>query len=248
MKINVGTYNIWHAQDYAAHLKGERRISPENIAEHIFKNNIAICGLEEVESSHRRSDFIKTPELLAEILSEKSGERYYHAYAVSLDEWHHPGSKYGNAIISRYPITSTRTVKIDVGMGVTDVYEPRIMLIAELDVDGKPLTAIVTHLGLMESERILAAERLEDLVKEINTPIILMGDLNTTPGSYVYNRIAELLRDSSSDKTLPLTHPSENPKYKIDYIFGSRDLTFTDPRTDSVMYSDHLPLTVTLDW
>ena len=49
MNINVGTYNIWHAQDYSAYLRGERKIAPENIAKHICENDIAICGLEEVD-------------------------------------------------------------------------------------------------------------------------------------------------------------------------------------------------------
>lgn len=247
MKINVATYNIWGAQDYEAYLQGVRGICPEKISDYIFSNDIAICGLEEVDRNNKRSGFVMTPDVIADTLTKKSGVKHYYAYASAINDYANPGSQYGNAIISRYPIKSTKQVMVDVGMGIKNEYEPRIILAAELDVEGKPLTLIVTHFGLKESERQLAVEKLEMLVKETNTPMIFMGDLNTTPGSYIYNQIAAIFKDSSEDINAPLTFSSDNPRYKIDYVFG-KDVTLTDPRTDAVLHSDHLPLTVTLDW
>lgn len=248
MNINVGTYNIWHAQDYSAHLRGERKIAPENIAKHIYENDIAICGIEEVDVKNKRSDHIDTTKVIVDELAEMSGEKYYYAYASAINDYANRGSRYGNALISRYPILNTREVMVDMGMGIKDGYEPRVILAADLDVQGRALTVIVTHFGLNESERELAAERLGMLLKETENPVIFMGDLNTTPNSDIYCRIAELLCDCSEDNSLPLTFSSNEPKYKIDYIFRSRELKTSNIRTNAVEYSDHLPLTVTLEW
>ena len=247
MKINVGTYNIWHGEDFGAHLKGERRIAPENIAEHIIKNDLAICGLEEVDSNNKRSDYVKIPEVITELLEKRTGVKHYFAFASAINDFANPGSRYGNAIISRYPIVNTYSMLTDVGMGVKNEYEPRVFIVAELLVEDKPLTVIVTHFGLKLSERQLAVEQLEMILKKIETPVIFMGDLNNFPGSDIYLRVASLLKDSSEDMNVPLTFPSTGAKYKIDYIFG-KGVELSNPRTDDVTYSDHLPLSATLDW
>ena len=248
MNINIGTYNIWHAGDYAAYLRAENVIAPENIAKHISDENIAICGLEEVDICNKRSQYIDTPKVVADMLTEKSGVKHYYAYASAINDYANPGSRYGNAVISRYPILDQRSVMVDLGFGVKDEYEPRVILAADIDVEGRVLTLVVTHFGLHESERELAVKKLREIVEGAEHPIIFMGDLNTTPDSAIYNGVAELLEDSSEDMAAPLTFPSNEPKYKIDYIFRSRGLVTRDIRTSPVQYSDHLPLTVTLEW
>ena len=247
MEMKIATYNIWHAQDYSLYLKGEKKINPENIARYIWENDISICALQEVDVNHKRSEFINTPGVIADYLSKKSGEKYYYEYAASILGYANEGSQYGNAIISKYPIKNVRKIKVDVGMGIKDEYEPRIFLIADVEAEDKKITVIATHFGIRESEKQLAVERLQDILKEIDGHVIFMGDLNNEPGSYIYSQISRMLVDSCSDIKLPLTFSSDNPRYKIDYIFTSADIKAKNVYTSPLKYSDHLPLCATIE-
>ena len=248
MKINVGTYNVWHCQNYAKHREGVFEMCPDQIAQHVIDNDIAIFGMEEVDANCKRSKFLDTPAYIADFLTEKTGVKHYWAYATTVENYSNPGSKYGNALISRYPIKEVRKVLIDVGMGVKMYYEPRSLLIADVEVEGKMMTVIVTHFGLRLSEQQLAVENLQMVVKDCQNPVIFMGDLNTRPGSIIYNQVAEILKDTCDGKEEPLTIDSFAPSIKIDYIFTSESIPTENTHIDDIRWSDHLPLTTTIEW
>ena len=164
MKLNIGSYNIWHSQNYALKLeKEEFQIAPDNIADVLVRNDVVICGLNEVDWNCKRSEYTNQPYLIAKEMTARTGVKHYWAFAVGLDGYHGKGAQYGNALVTRYPIVSTREIpvwvhEIDPSNPKTQAakgnFERRALLIAELDVEGKPLTVITTHFGLQPTEQV----------------------------------------------------------------------------------------------
>lgn len=117
--LRVATYNINCCRDYID-AWGDK--SPRAIADFIEKEQIEICGLNEVDINSERSLGYNQPEYVIDKLEELTGETYYSCFAAGLDGYHPPFDKeyaptqgkalYGNAIISKYPIVNYRTVKV----------------------------------------------------------------------------------------------------------------------------------------
>ena len=234
-----------------------RELRPDNIADVIFRNDVAICGLNEVDWNCKRTDYLNEPYLIAKELTARTGVKHHWAFAAGLEGYHGPCAQYGNAIVSRYPIVSTRVVhvaahEIDPANPKTQAakgnFERRALLIADLDVEGKPLTVMSTHFGLNDVEQARMMDVLREVIPSNPHPVVLLGDFNLRPTSARYAEIAALLKDTSSDPALPLSFPSYNPSVKIDYVFTSESIVTENPRTEQIEHSDHLPVFATMEW
>ena len=75
-------------------------------------------------------------------------------------------------------------------------------------------------------------------------PVILCGDLNDTPMSYVYRLLSENLQDSFREKGggFGFTFNGNLPGLRIDYILASPELRVKDHRVPGVNISDHYPV------
>ena len=257
MKLKIASYNIWHGQNYAKKLEDQYEMCLDKIADYMVDNDIAICGMNEVDANHKRSGFVNEPETICNMLMYKTKQPYYSAFGVGLAGYHHLGSLYGNAIVSRYPLENVRVVHVSVHeidendpktQAAKGGWERRAIVMADVSVEGKPLTVMTAHFGLQFEERVKMMDTVEELVKEIKNPIVFMGDFNTTPGSDIYKRIAAIFKDTSEDPEVPLTFQSMNPRAKIDYIFTSEDIKASDVETVPLTWSDHLPLQATIEW
>lgn len=248
MWINISSFNIWHCGDYTKAPKNV--VVPENISDFIYENDIAICGMQEVGVNWNRGGYYDQPKYIAEKLSEKTGIPYYSAFAAGLEEYHHEGAFYGNAIVSKYPIKNYRAVKLKMTeKQIENDYEHRAMLIAELDVMGRSLTVIATHFDLKEDARLASVKALKEELKSISTPVVFMADLNAFPDSEVISEMSKILKYAGDDINAPVTFPSTAPKYKIDYIFKSNDINTRNIRIiPEVKCSDHCPLVVDMEW
>ena len=259
MKLNIATYNICHAQSYDVYCNtGETEISTDNIADVLYRNDVAICGMNEVDWNCPRTEYINEPYLIAKELTARTGVQHYWAFAAGLENYYAPHALYGNALISRYPIVKSKVVhvavhEIDPEKPKTQIqkpwYERRALLVAELDVEGKPMTVMVTHFGLTEEEQLLMMDVVEKEAAEANGPIFFLGDFNITDKCVnVYTRITDLFNDTATDPTMPKTFPSTGADRKIDFIFADKSLTTENCRVEEVQHSDHLPLFVSTEW
>lgn len=132
------------------------------------------------------------------------------------------------------------------------------MLWVEIEICGRKLQVINTHLGLTPPERASQAkvlcgpEWLGD--PACRHPVILCGDFNTLPNSTVHNRLKDALKDEQDRRAFgrrtELTFPSHYPLVRFDHLFVSPDLTVESveiPQNKlTKVASDHLPLVVTL--
>jgi len=118
------------------------------------------------------------------------------------------------------------------------------------------------HVG--EKAREKSAELILSKINEVNTeklPVILMGDLNSTPDSKPIQLIKNQLSDALNESDKPLYgpegtyngfQPNEIVNKKIDYVFVSKlkvlsYLHIDDRLDDNKLISDHLPILVRVE-
>jgi endonuclease/exonuclease/phosphatase family metal-dependent hydrolase len=108
---------------------------------------------------------------------------------------------------------------------------------------------IFMKIGNAFTRRAEQVETVRRYVASSPYPVILCGDFNDTPASYVYNRLTSELKDSfcESGSGLSGTYPNLFFPMRIDYILHSfnffRAFRYNVINED---LSDHLPITTTL--
>jgi endonuclease/exonuclease/phosphatase (EEP) superfamily protein YafD len=152
---------------------------------------------------------------------------------------------FGIALYSKLPLSSVEIVYI----GQSQV--PSI--IAEVETDHGPLTLIATHpvppYGSRYSRwRNDQLARLPERVRAASSPVLLLGDLNTTPWGAHFKRLLRQsgLRDSSSGWGVQPTWPAQSPLLwiPIDHCLHSPEIRIIDRRVGAGVGSDHYPLIV----
>jgi endonuclease/exonuclease/phosphatase family metal-dependent hydrolase len=86
-------------------------------------------------------------------------------------------------------------------------------------------------------------KQIAESIKFTRHPVILCGDFNDVPGSYAYNSISSLLKDSFKEKGLGTgaTYHELILPLRIDFIFGSSEIEIIEHRIPKIKLSDHYP-------
>ncbi len=146
---------------------------------------------------------------------------------------------YGLGILSKYPIVSAERVYLPNEYSK----EQRIMLVADIELpDGEIITAVSTHIGLSEKERMQQVKFIEKKLKSKKGKVILAGDMNATPESAEMQRLYKSWKEVTGKG---FTFSTFEPKIKIDYIFcrPSEDFDLISTETDyEKKLSDHFPV------
>ncbi|MCC5907679.1 MAG: endonuclease/exonuclease/phosphatase family protein [Balneolaceae bacterium] len=228
--LTVMSYNIQHGRG----MDGE--IDLERIAQVILDEGADIVALQEVDMGVERSGRID----IATELAELTGLEHY-VFGKNID---HQGGDYGNATLSRFPITEYENVHFEQMSP-----EQRGILTTLIDVDGFSLLMMNTHLAHRsqdEPERVIFIEGARDEIipRYQSDAIIFIGDFNDVPGSATHEAVKEYLTDvwevvGDGDG---FTIPPDNPNRRIDYIFYDDGLEPLNAWVPVTMASDHLPL------
>ncbi|TJY44022.1 endonuclease [Cohnella pontilimi] len=157
--------------------------------------------------------------------------------------------EYGNALFSRFPILSHRNHGLRSRR--LAVSEPRALLEAEIDLGNTGTAKIfLTHLSVVPLLRRIQSSLIAERLKRESGSVILMGDMNMTPGSGTWRGFSEILTDTvRAVRDTPLfTFPSIVPLTQKDYIFTSSSIRIENVAalSDYRYTSDHLPLLATL--
>jgi endonuclease/exonuclease/phosphatase (EEP) superfamily protein YafD len=154
-------------------------------------------------------------------------------------------SGYGMLLFSRLPVEhSTRE-------GLGQGHLPCI--VARLTVDGRPITLIAAH-PVSPTRARKAAYRnwqlaaLGRLAASSDTPVVMIGDMNTTRWSPHFRLLLDGtgLRDTQQGRGTQVTWPVGWPLVgiAIDHCLVSRGISVHDRRVGPSIGSDHLPLLV----
>lgn len=227
--MKIMTFNTQHCLGFI-----ERKIDYALMAKVIRESGADVIGLNEMRGKGESDGFDDQ----TRILSELSGIRhYYFAKAIDVGGKSNP---YGNALLSKFPITEAERVFIpNPPRTEKGYYETRCVLRARLE---NGLTVLVTHFGLVPAEQENAVKTVLSLLPE--EKCVLMGDFNVMPDHAVLAPIRARMKDAA--ELFPselLSFPSDMPRKKIDYIFVSPDVELLSADIPAVIASDHRPHT-----
>ncbi|NQE50695.1 endonuclease/exonuclease/phosphatase family protein [Herbaspirillum rubrisubalbicans] len=224
--LKVATYNIHGARGT------DGLFSPGRIARVLQEIDADILALQEVPLGGASQ-----VDVLA-LLREATG-----LFAVEGPTLQSPTRRYGNAVLSRYPVLATQNIDLSFGSR-----EPRGALDADIDCHGHMLRVIATHLGLKPAERRAQIKRLLQAFDTDQAPVILMGDVNEW---FMWGRALRWLVSHFEAAPAPRTFPSRWPLFALDRIWISprqRLLQVHVHRSPLArVASDHLPLVAHID-
>ncbi len=97
--------------------------------------------------------------------------------------------------------------------------------------------------------RVDQAEKVRDHIQKSPHPIVLCGDFNETPQSYIYKLLSENLNDSFQQKGFGFgtTYAGSIPALRIDYILSDPSLKVLNCTIFKEKHSDHYPVLTVLE-
>lgn len=208
------TYNIRHGQ-------GEDGwVSNERIAAAVRAARPDITGMNEV---WRLGTFFDQPDDLSHRLAVASAfERNTGRFIEQ-----------GNLILTRGTIGSVTNLDLPSRL------EHRGCLVAEIKVDGDPVTFASTHLALHRATRALQVAALVELLPR-DRPLVLAGDMNC--GEDELGGLREILTLATAPKSYPAFHPMK----ALDHIAYSRHFRLVSIEAQRSHASDHCPVVAEL--
>ena len=122
-------------------------------------------------------------------------------------------------------------------------FEHRSILRAVVELpEGGELAVFSSHFGLTPEEQRNAVTLASALTAAERLPFVLMGDFNVTPDDPVLAPLDESLTVTHGFLKGQFSHPSHDPKNRIDYIYASPGMNVLDAKILPVMPSDHRPV------
>lgn len=247
MRLKFMTYNICHGKDFSKAVDEDvvNIVKLDQIANIINKYNPDVVGLNEVYDKGELPEY----ENQAKKIAEMAGYKYY-KFAEGFDyEW----CNIGNAILSKYPIVKCEEYHIPTlpeNEREEDTwYEPRVLLVCDLNVDGQIVRVIPTHFGLVDFELKSIVKKSSEIIDNTTTPMVLMGDFNVRPNDErlqpLYDRLKSVSKEVG-DNTL--TFASYNTYTLIDYFFVSKTAKIISYGVHDERASDHRPLTCEIEF
>lgn len=234
--LRILTYNIHHGEGL------DGKVDLIRISELITNLQADIVCLNEVDKGVART---KGRDLTAELaaLTRMTG--------VFSNNYHYQGGEYGNAILSRYPVISSRNTHFK----MLRPGEQRGILQVRIDAGGREVVFMATHIDYRpdDTERLMNVDEIFGLLAGYQgKTVIVAGDFNDTPGRAVHTKMKERFRDAweEAGQGDGLTIPVKKPTKRIDYIWLEKNAPLqvkeiTVPYTEA---SDHLPLFSVLEW
>ena len=227
-RFSAVSYNIHQC------LGRDGRRDPGRISRVIRELDAQVIGLQEVNSKSGG----RREEAQMDYLAQATGLRAVPGPTVRRGD-----SQYGNVLLTRYPVAEIRLVDLSV-----PGREPRGAIDARLDIQGRAVRVIVTHLGLTASERRNQVECLKHILREEkDQPLILLGDTNEWfPLSRAMRTVHRCLGKTPAKPTFPAWFPL----LPLDRIWvrpkGALEAVRVYKSPLAKVASDHLPLEVSV--
>jgi endonuclease/exonuclease/phosphatase family metal-dependent hydrolase len=216
----------------------DKKLDLQRIADVINAAHPDLVGLQEVDRG------VKRTEGKDEIAELAAMTRMEYAFAPNLD---YQGGKYGVAILSRFPIKNTEHRMFENKREA----ERRGMLRVEVEVNGKRLNFVTTHLDYQFADgRLFEAEQMLKFIADVKGPMIVVADLNDEPAGSAYQLMRTKFDDAwSACCGEGFSYPADRPAKRIDHIFY-RSRAGTRAKKSWVIEtvaSDHIPVMAELE-
>lgn len=262
LSYNVRVFDLYN-YDPNWKLNFEQR---DNIINFLRQEDFDIIGLQEFV--HDSSGKFKTLDTIPDVIyaryhhtgfTESSGNTNYFGLAIfSSYPIVHKGeikfdTKMGNHCIYADILIDRDTVRVynvhfeSIGLSPEDyLFMENITNIENLTTTEYLKTSgkrILKRLRAGYSMRGTQAQIVTSHIKESPFPVVVTGDFNDTPASYVYRQFNKTLTDSfRSGKGIGQTYRGSIPGFRIDYIWHSEHFKSYNYTTGDQKYSDHFPV------
>ena len=169
----------------------------------------------------------------------------------------------GNAILSRFPIHSSRSVFLQTERQTPKdgSDEGRVYIEVEIQIGATLLTVGTTHLSYSPKfaytpKRADEAKKLIELIAQKQKKYIFAGDLNSPLDSPIITNLEKYLVNSGPTYDQPTwtTKPfdyhgwqEDQLRWRIDYVFATPDIKVESAKILKTTVSDHLPILVTIE-
>ena len=220
MELKIGTYNVYHCGDFENWKPGDEhvgKITIEKTAKTITDLNLDIIGLNEVYLTGEKEEYCNQTEKLAKLAG--------YPYCASAAGKDYGWTTIGNGLLSKYPIKKIEKIMCyipkeeDRDPTEDSWWEDRVLLVADIDVNGTIIKVIVSHFGLQKSEQVRIVEMGCKIIDEYKD-VIIMGDFNALPDALSLTPLYERLNSTAKEMgNKEFTFSSYEPDRQIDYIF-----------------------------
>jgi endonuclease/exonuclease/phosphatase family metal-dependent hydrolase len=232
--LRIMTYNIHHGEGT------DGKLDLPRIAQLISEAKADIVALQEVDRGVERSQRVDQAQELAKLLD------MHYVFGKNID---HQGGDYGNATLSRFAIRQSANHRYQTVLNG----EQRGVLETSIDVDGRTLVVLNTHLDYHrdDRERLACVAELKALAaKHGDAALIACGDFNATPDSTTHEQMREMFRDAWQQvgQGPGNTIPSLQPRSRIDYLWSTGAIKPLTARVIESASSDHCALVAEFSW
>lgn len=238
-------WNIWYQE------------KPNNIIGQLREWNADIITIQETTQGmllHDKCD-------VARYIADKLGYNFYFHEAHNWKLKGKPEESIGNAILSRYPLQNQKHFFVQVpGPEKREVYSEQGRVYIETDVvlPTGVVTVGTVHLSYTDRfqpmpHQFQETAKLLEIINHKAENYFLTGDFNALPDSDVVRSIENYLRHSGPDYRKPTWTTKrieyndffeDQLKYRMDYVFATRDIRITSAEILPTPYSDHLPVMI----
>ncbi|UKJ09282.1 endonuclease/exonuclease/phosphatase family protein [Solitalea lacus] len=230
--LKILTYNVHHCNP-----PGTNVIDVAAIAKVVKESNASIVALQEVDVNTSRSGKELNE---AEAIAKACG--MYFCFGKSLD---FAGGGYGNAILSKYPISDVQCMLLS--KAADPKTEQRSLLTVKLAIgENKFIRFACTHLDVASvANRELQIKEITQMAKSDSLPFFIAGDFNDIPQSAALNLFDKTFIRSCI--TCEPTAPQDVPNQIIDFIafdkrFSKNIKVANHVVLDDRYASDHRPV------
>ena len=260
-QLRIACYNIAHGRGSAVSNwdggdRAERIARLDEIADLLRRINADVVVLNEADLDSSWSYSVNQ----ARYLAEKAGYPYWLEqrnldFRVLLWTW-----RSGNAVLSKYPLTNAQVVDLPgYSTWETILIGEKRSVVCDVAVGDAVIRMVGAHLSYRsEAVRARSAGVLVDLAGESALPVIVAGDLNSTPPGYpesetdpggvnaieVFGNCGAFQRQrlAQSPADGDLTFHAAKPTCVIDWILIPSDWGFLQYRVELSELSDHRPV------
>lgn len=236
--IKVMTYNVHHCNPPSKSATGD--IDIDTIVGVIRKQNPDLVALQEIDDHTSRSGAFNE----AEVMAKKLNMHYYFGKAID-----YGGGGYGVAILSKYPLSDTKTIALPSTEGFKG--ETRVLALATITLpNGKAIRFSSTHLEVSSgANRDLQIKEINRIAASETIPFIIGGDFNSAEGSPVIQALDQVFTRTCY-QCAP-TIPVDRPTKAIDFIAFTKTSPFkvlSHQVIPEQYASDHLPVVAELQY
>jgi endonuclease/exonuclease/phosphatase family metal-dependent hydrolase len=256
-ELKVMTWNIAHGRGLAegnweGGSKAARELRLDSIAEALRAEGADVVVLNEVDFDSSWSGGVNQ----AEAIAQRAGYPYV-VEQRNLDTRLGPLRwAFGNAVLSRYPIADAEVIDLPAHALHEAILagKKRGVLVTLALHEGRRLQIAAVHLEhRLEEVRVQGAREIVRQLKAraLPTPTLVVGDLNSAPeGDPAHqtdeagaNALHVLLEEGGlSAAAAGRTFPADAPRFVIDWILTSPELSTTSLEVVPSLESDHRPV------